>query len=100
MPNLLKYALGLKAMVHYPCAANIVTSVNSGGYLQVSVTKNPAATDVNLTVQLNANIGNSANWSSNNVTIDQNTSTLLQAHDDTPASAAPSAFMRLMVSQP
>jgi len=100
MPNLLKYALGLKATVYYRYGTNIVTSVNSSGYLQVSVTKNPAATDVTFTVQLSTNISNSANWSSNNLTIDQNTSTLLQAYDDTPISEAPCAFMRLMVSQP
>jgi len=100
MPNLLKYALGLKATVHYPYGTNIVTTLNSDGYLQLSVTKNPAATDVTLTVQLSTNISNSANWSNSNITIDQNTSTLLQAHDDTPISVAPCAFMRLMVSQP
>jgi glucuronoarabinoxylan endo-1,4-beta-xylanase len=99
-PNLLKYALGLKAMTQYPYGTNIVTNVNSGGYLQVLVKKNPAATDVTLTVQASSDISNSANWSGNNVTIDQNTSTLLQAHDTTPISAAPSAFMRVMVSQP
>jgi glucuronoarabinoxylan endo-1,4-beta-xylanase len=100
MPNLLKYVLGLKAMASYPYGTNMVTSVNSGGYLQLSVTRNPAATDVTLTVQLSTDISNSANWSSNNITITQNTSTLLQAHDNTPVSAAPSAFMRLTVSQP
>jgi hypothetical protein len=99
-PNLLKYALGLKAMTQYPYGTNIVTNVNSGGYLQVLVKKNPAATDVTLTVQASSDISNSANWSGNNVTIDQNTASLLQAHDDTPLSAAPSAFMRVVVSQP
>jgi autotransporter-associated beta strand protein len=100
MPNLLKYALGLQPAVSYPGGTNIVTGTKSGGYLQLTVTKNPAATDVTLTIQASSDITNPANWSSSGTTIDQNTPSLLQAHDNTPMSAAPCEFMRLMITQP
>jgi hypothetical protein len=66
----------------------------------MTVTKNPAATDLTLTIQATSNIANSSSWSSSGVTIDQSTSTLLQAHVTAPMSAALSGFMRLMVTQP
>jgi hypothetical protein len=100
MPNLLKYALALDPAVTYPPSTHLATTLNTNGYLQLTVTKNPAATDVTLTIQASNDITNPANWTSSATTIDQNTPTLLQAHDTTPISAAPAAFLRLKVTQP
>jgi glucuronoarabinoxylan endo-1,4-beta-xylanase len=100
MTNLMKYALGLKAATGYPPGTNIAMGTNANGCLQMTVTKNPAATDLTLTIQATANLANQSSWSSSGVTIDQSTSTLLQAHVTVPMSAAQSGFMRLMVTQP
>ena len=100
LPNLLKYALGLNPATNYPPQAHIVTGLNGNGYLQMTVTKNPAATDVTLSIQATTTPGDASSWSASGVTIDQNTSTLLKAHDNTPMSTAPSGFMRVQVTQP
>jgi glucuronoarabinoxylan endo-1,4-beta-xylanase len=100
MTNLLKYTLGLNAAAVYPPATNIATQLDATGHLQMIVTKNPAATDVTLTIQVTGNLSDPNSWSAAGATVDQNTSTTLQAHDNTPTSAAQSRFIRLRVTRP
>jgi hypothetical protein len=95
MPNLLKYALGLNPLV---ATNNPVTSDISTGFLRLTAPKNPQATDVSFYVQV-AN-GLPAVWTTNGTTVDVNTSTLFEAHDNTPVASSATAFIRLGVSRP
>ncbi|HEY4415602.1 MAG TPA: DNA/RNA non-specific endonuclease [Verrucomicrobiae bacterium] len=95
MPNLLKYALGLNPLVS---ATNPVVGNVSSGYLSLMTPKNPAATDVTFTIEATDDL--TTPWSTNHVTIDQNTSTLLQAHDNNPVTSSTNGFMRLKVTRP
>jgi DNA/RNA endonuclease G (NUC1) len=96
MPNLLKYAYGLDPLVptNEPMVADITT-----GYLRVTLPKNPNATDISFQVQVTGDL--TQPWTTNGTTIDQNTATLLQVHDNTAiGTAVGGRFMRLEVSDP
>jgi uncharacterized repeat protein (TIGR01451 family) len=95
MPNLVKYALGLNPLVatNNPVAADIRT-----GYLRLTLSKNPQATDVSFVVQVKSDL--TADWTTNGTTIDANTATLLQVHDNLPVASSPGSFIRLRVSRP
>ncbi len=95
MPNLLKYSLGLDPIVatNYP-----VTSDISTGYLRLTVPRNPNATDVTFLVEATASLNLS--WTTNGTTVDQNTPTLLQVHNNTPVSSSTEGFIRLRVTRP
>jgi len=95
MPNLLKYALGLDPLVP---ATNSVVGDISTGYLRLTIPKNPNATDVTLFVEMTT--GLQTPWTTNGIIIDQNTATLLRAHDGTPVNSSPGAFIRLKVTRP
>jgi len=74
MPNLLKYALGLNPLV---ATTNPVTGDISTGYLRLTVPRNPNATDVTFHVEVTASLA--ASWTTNGITVDQSTPTLLQS---------------------
>jgi hypothetical protein len=95
MPNLLKYALGLNPLVatNDPVLGDIST-----GFLRLTVPKNPDATDVTFHVEVTSDVM-TAVWT-NATTVDVNTATLLQAHDNTPVASSDGAFIRLRVSRP
>ncbi len=95
--NLLKYALGLNPLVAYRPGTTMVTSLDPSGHLTLTVNKNPAATDVTFLVEVAGGLVAPAVWDSAGATVDQNTFTLLQAHDNTPMSAAQQRFIRLKV---
>ena len=95
MPNLLKYALGLNPLVP---AANPVVGDISTGYLRLTLPKNPAATDVIFSVEVTADL--LSPWTTDGVTVDQNTPTLLQAHGNIPVNSAAAGFIRLQVARP
>jgi len=96
MPNLLKYAYGLDPLV--PTNDPIVADISTG-YLRVTLPKNPNATDVTFQVQVTGDL--TEPWTTNGTTIDQNTPTVLQVHDDTAVgSTLGGRFMRLQVSDP
>lgn len=95
--NLLKYSLGLNPQVAYPPAAANTAALDNTGHLRMTVNKNPAATDVSLAIEATSDL---QTWSSAGITIDQETATTLQAHDNTPISAGQNRFMRLKVSRP
>ena len=95
MPNLLKYALGLDPLVatNDPVASDIST-----GYLRLTLPKNPQATDVSFYVEVTDDL--TAAWSTNGTTVDTNTPTLLQVHDNTPIASSAGGFIRLRVTRP
>jgi uncharacterized repeat protein (TIGR01451 family) len=95
MPNLLKYALGLDPLVS---AANPVIGDISTGYLRLTVPKNPDATDVTFLIEATGDL--TLPFTTNGITIDQNTPTVLQGHDNTPVSSSPCGFIRLHVTRP
>jgi DNA/RNA endonuclease G (NUC1) len=94
MANLLKYALGLNPLVatNNPVVGDITT-----GYLRLTAPKNSSATDVTVSAEIS---GNLASWTTNGIVVDQNTSTLFQAHDALPVASGTNHFMRLKVSRP
>ena len=59
--NLLEYALGLEPLL--PSSGGLPAGDASGTYLTLSVQKNPAATDVTYSVQVNGDLPNTAGWS-------------------------------------
>ncbi len=95
MPNLLKYALGLNPLA--PDANPIVGDVSTG-YLRLTVPRNPNATDITFRVEVTDNL--TTPWTTNGTTIDQNTPSLLQVHDNSPISSSTSGFIRLRVTCP
>jgi len=98
--NLLKYALGLNPQASYPPGTVSSIELDSNGHLSMTVTKNPAAADVTLAIEVASDLTNPSSWSTAGTTVDQNTLTTLQAHDNTPVSGAPSRFIRLKVTRP
>jgi kumamolisin len=97
IPNLLKYALGLNPLL---AESNPVTSDTSTGYLRLTAPKNPAATDVTYSVEVTGDLLTPTSWTTSGTTIDQNTSTLLQVHDNTPIGSVPERFIHLRVTVP
>jgi len=98
IPNLLKYALNLDPMVFYSPNTGITSGLGPDGYLQMSVTKNPAAADVQVAIEAASDYANANNWNTEDVVIDQDTETTLQGHDTHSSSVAKSRFLRLKVS--
>ena len=98
MTNLLKYSLGLNPLVAYPPGTGIATGLDLTGHLTMTVTKNPAATDLTLAVQVSGNL--LLGWDSFGTTIDENTPIILKAHDNTSIVDAPTRFIRLEVARP
>jgi hypothetical protein len=99
--NLLEYILGLDPLV--PDAGGIVADLETIGadtFLRLTVTKNPAATDVNLAVEVTGDLTLPGSWTTSGTTIEENTSTLLQVRDNTPVSTASQRSIRLKVTLP
>ena len=96
MANLLKYALGLDPLV--PAANPVVVDISTG-FLRLTAPKNPSATDVTFSVEVTDDL-TASSWTTNGTTVDVNTATLLQVHDNTSVEPASSRFIRLRVSRP
>ena len=95
MPNLLKHALDLNPLV--PTNSPVVGDVTTG-HLRLTAPKNPDATDITFLVEL-ADDAASA-WTTNGTTIDQNTSALLQVHENTSVNSSAGGYMRLHITRP
>ncbi len=95
MPNLLKYALNLDPLVP---ASNPVVGDISTGFLRWTAPKNPNATDVTFLVEATSDL--TVPWTTDGTTVDQNTPTLLQVHDNAPVDSTASGFMRLHITRP
>jgi len=95
LPNLVKYALGLNPFV--PTNSPVVGDISTG-YLRLTSPKNPDANDVDFLLEAAGGVPGA--WNTNGIIIDQNTATLLQAHDSNAVSDSPHRYMRLRVSRP
>ena len=96
MPNLLKYALGLNPLSP---TNNPVSGGINGGFLTLTVPRNSDATDITLSIEAKPFLDASP-WTTNNVSIDQDTPSLLRAFYRDPIHMSPSAYMRLRVTRP
>jgi hypothetical protein len=96
MPNLLNYALGLNPFI--PTNNPVVGDINTG-YLQLTVPRNPNATDISFHVELSDGL-TPAFWTTNGTTVVTNTPTLLQVRESAPIGSSASGFMRLRISRP
>ncbi|MDB6138597.1 MAG: Calx-beta protein, partial [Verrucomicrobiaceae bacterium] len=101
LPNLLEYALGTSGITQNatPIVHDLVPAGNDK-YLQITVPKNPLATDVTLTVEATGTLAVPASWSSTGLIIVQDTSTVLQVRDNVPATENAPRFMRVRVTRP
>ena len=99
IPNLLKYALNLTPPQTAATTSGVLTVDVSSGALRLTVTKNPAATDLVYTIEGTSDLSNASSWSTTGITVDQSTSSILQAHDTAPLTGAP-RFLRLKVTRP
>ena len=98
LTNLLKYALNLNPLV--PAVSPLSVDVSTG-YLRLTVQRNPNASDVNFSVEVNnSDLTNSGAWTSGSTVTDQNTSSILQVHDSVPVSGSAEQFIRLRVTRP
>jgi hypothetical protein len=93
--NLVEYALGLDPTK--PSTSTITQDVSTG-FDRLTIPRNANAIDLSLTVQVSGDLSNPANWTANGTTVDQNTPTLLQVHDNTPLANGGPRFMRLMIT--
>lgn len=93
LPNLLKYALGLD-----PTSPSVtgVTVDLGGGFLHLSASKNPSASDVLFSAEVTADQTLLSGWSSNGVVYDVNSATSFQAHDGSGAGH----YIRLRITRP
>jgi hypothetical protein len=65
----------------------------------MTVTKNPAATDLVLAIEI-GDLGEGSPWNTAETIVLQDTATILQARDKLPVSAVQRRFMRLSVTRP
>ncbi len=96
LSNLVKYALGLNPLVatNSPVVGDIST-----GFLRLTSPKNPQATDVSFWVEVTDDV--TANtWTTNGTTVDINTSTQLQVHDNAAVASSAGRYIRLRISRP
>lgn len=91
LPNLIEYALGLSPETP---DANPITAAEAGGYLQLTATKNPAATDITWSAEAS---GDLETWIPAN--IDTNTSGVFVASDTVEIEGTEKRFMRLKVER-
>lgn len=91
LPNLIEYALGLPPKSSSPSP---VPTIDAGGYLTLSVSKNPAATDITWGGQVT---GDFTTWPSAILT---HTPSTFTARDDVPQTLADRRFIRLKITRP
>ena len=92
IPNLIEYALNFN-----PKSPNLLSAMmeNLGGYLAISIPKNPAATDITWNAETT---GDLKSWTP--AVITTNTSTTFEARDTVLRSAASKRFIRLQITRP
>ena len=95
--NLAEYALGLDPNTAGTLAANVEVDT-AGGYLRLSVTRNPDATDVALAVEVSADLVNWADVEDVDIDTEADAATLLVVGDRTAIEDAPRRFVRCRVT--
>lgn len=98
IPNLMKYALNLEPFT--PSRHPITTDMNMG-CLRLTVTRNPAATDVSYTVEITNDLSNPSSWTTVGTSVEVDTATMLRVRDNLPiGTGGQRRFMRLKVTKP
>jgi hypothetical protein len=92
LPNLIEYALGLEPKSP---DTSPVAMIDSGGYLALSATKNPTATDITWSAETSADL---ETWASA-VVVTNNTNSF-EARDSVLMNAAEKRFIRLKITRP
>ncbi|MBX7209530.1 MAG: putative Ig domain-containing protein [Verrucomicrobiaceae bacterium] len=99
LKNLLEYALGLTPGTADTLSTRVthdLVNISGSNYLRLSITRNPAATDITLTVEVSSDL---TTWTAVPTVIETNTSTSLIVRDIVPMTSAAKRFMRLKVTQ-
>jgi len=73
-------------------------TIGASSYLRLTVTRNPAATDVTFSIEVTGTIGDPLSWTTNGTTVETNTSTTLTTRDNTATSAAAQRSIRLKIT--
>ncbi len=96
LSNLFEYAIGTDPNGSGVAGrySALLAPDNGTEYLTVTALKNPAATDVQFSAEVSADL---TGWT-NDVTVLQNDTTLFKVRDNTPVPAAPRRFMRTKVT--
>jgi hypothetical protein len=105
LPDLAEYAFGSPPLVPSPEALPVVSLVQSGSdqFLAISYSQLDAATDVNCTVEVSADL---QTWNSGDdfttlvSDVDNNGSQRITVRDNAPQSSNPQRFIRVRVSRP
>ena len=74
--------------------------IGGNTYLRLTITKNPAATDVTYSVEASGDLATPGSWNTSEVVIETNTATTLSARDSVSRSGTTKRFMRLRTSVP
>jgi len=99
VPNLLEYALGNNPNLA-DAGSHIVRDIEQLGgqsYLRITVTKNPAATDIQWSGEANNDLTNAAGWSSAGTTVETDNVSQFVVRDNTPLGGTTRHFLRLKV---
>lgn len=96
IPNLCKYALGLDPLAPavFPFQPNRV-AVGANTFLQLSVTRDPLATQVLIEGLSAATLNDPAAWSTSTTVIEDNTPTLFRVRDALPIETTNMRFLKL-----
>lgn len=95
LTNLVEYALGTNPAKGNGAGLQKVVTTDSGQrYFQVTIQKNPAATDVTIKVESSTSLAGSS-WGSTGLVEQQNTSTLLQVRSTHPYDSTNREFFRV-----
>ena len=96
LANLVEYALGLNPTVSNANPIQLSpATVNGSTYLQLSVNRNPAVTNVLIEGLSAGTLTDPAAWSTGTTTIEDNTATLFRVRDSLPTETNSKRFLRL-----
>ena len=99
--NLLEYALNLDPLAASP--TSIVADLENiapDNFLRLTVTKNPAATDITFSIEVTSDLTAPLSWTTSGTTVETNTSTQLRVRDNTATTSATQRSIRLKVTHP
>jgi hypothetical protein len=101
--NLMEYALGLSPNSTNPPTKGLTTdreTISTSNFMRLTITKNPAATDLTYSVEVTNDLTNPASWTTVGTAIESDTSTTLVVRDTAPLGSTAQHFMRLKVTRP
>ncbi|MDB6172981.1 MAG: hypothetical protein JWL59_2292 [Chthoniobacteraceae bacterium] len=99
--NLLEYALGLDPL--HSDSGGIVADVETIGpdkFLRLTITKNPAATDLTFSIEVTGRLDSPLTWSAADTTVEVSIGTQIRVRDNIPLDSAPQRNIRLKVTHP